>query len=190
MEFAAYGGEYREIQEKDMVTAMFEDNDINEIDPKAMLSDICDAFRGIENEVHYRDDSDYDYLTDNEVCLILSNPRGDNIFIDLRTEFTLSFAGYEGVFFPDEEGYKLMLGVIRGLIGGEFCAAVLTAASNGETASIIAPAEDAGKTASEIFPTEMLPEDFAENILEGGGTLRLCFWDQSRNRTEDIQPEA
>lgn len=161
---------------------------INEIDPKAMLPDICEAFRGIKTEVHYRDDSDYDYLIDNEVCLILLNPYGDNIFIDLRTEFTLSFAGYEGIFFPDEEGYQLMLGVIRGLIGGEFCAAVLTASSTGETASILTAAEEAEKAPSEIVPFEFLPENIAESLREGGGTLRLSFWDQKKNRSMNVPP--
>ncbi|MFQ9147362.1 MAG: hypothetical protein ACLR5G_03485 [Eubacteriales bacterium] len=78
----------------------------DELDPKGMISELCEAFPGVQTEIHYRDDDEYDYLVDDEVCVVFINPCGDNISVDLRGEFTLTCGGEEDVFFPDEEALR------------------------------------------------------------------------------------
>ena len=78
----------------------------DELDPKGMISELCEAFPGVQTEIHYRDDDEYDYLVDDEVCVVFINPRGENVSVDLRGEFTLTCGGEEDVFFPDEEGFE------------------------------------------------------------------------------------
>lgn len=39
----------------------------DELDPKGMISELCEAFPGVQTEIHYRDDDEYDYLVDDEV---------------------------------------------------------------------------------------------------------------------------
>lgn len=80
----------------------------DELDPKGMISELCEAFPGVQTEIHYRDD---------EVCVVFINPRGENVSVDLRGEFTLTCGGEEDVFFPDEEGFEELCEEIRELLG-------------------------------------------------------------------------
>ena len=45
----------------------------DELDPKGMISELCEAFPGVQTEIHYRDDDEYDYLVDDEVCVVFIN---------------------------------------------------------------------------------------------------------------------
>ena len=89
----------------------------DELDPKGMISELCETFPGVQTEIHYRDDDEYDYLVDDEVCVVFINPCGENVSVDLRGEFTLTCGGEEDVFFPDEEGFEELCEEIRELLG-------------------------------------------------------------------------
>lgn len=49
--------------------------------------------------------------------MVFINPRGENVSVDLRGEFTLTCGGEEDVFFPDEEGFEELCEEIRELLG-------------------------------------------------------------------------
>ena len=80
-----------------------------EIRPMDKLQELQHLVKGPEITTHLSDEEGYDYLEKGNVCIEVQNPgKGDNLFLDIEDQFTLSFGEWDSRYAATEEDYRLL----------------------------------------------------------------------------------
>lgn len=149
------------------------------------LQEICDLLNHCKYEIHYRDDGEYNYLTELDVCITIPSPYSDEkMYLDLDEEFTLSWGAYHEHYSPDVSGYKNMLEMMNGILNNELCSATMY---YGETlkwlgSTFITRTESTELPVREIFSFIYKTREFKKKLDTNGGQVHYDFWNPAYNR--------
>lgn len=62
--------------------------------------ELCDLLSGYSYEIHQKDEGEYHYLEEDDICITVQNTDGSKVmYLDLEEEFTLSFGAFHEHFF-------------------------------------------------------------------------------------------
>ena len=173
---------------------LFKDKDVAR--HNGLIDDACDKLYCLEYflkdydyEVHTNADTDYDYLDDISYCITLRNAAGDEMFIDLEGEFTLTFQGWHSHYFCEQEWYEELKENIMAYLKNEMGA--VTFAVNGKwfgsttTEKPVETKEQALEIVANMYKGE---REFLRKIHREGVEVHSCFWDSSLNSIIKIEP--
>ena len=173
---------------------LFKDEELAQHD--GLINDACDKLYCIEHllrdydyEVHTNADPDYDYLDDISYCITLKNAAGDEMFIDLEGEFTLTFQGWHTHYFCEQESYEELKEDIMAFLKNEIGA--VTFMVNGKwfgdriTHKPIETKEQALETVTDMYKSQ---REFLRKIHRQGVEVCSRFWDTALNTTINIEP--
>lgn len=161
-----------------------------------LIDDACDKLyclehflRDFDYEVHTNADADYDYLDDISYCITLRNAAGDEMFIDLEGEFTLTFQGWHTHYFCEQEWYDELKEDIMAYLKNEIGA--VTFAINGKwfgsttTSKPVETKEQALEIVARMYRGE---REFQRKIHREGVEVHSSFWDSSLNSIIKLEP--
>ena len=173
---------------------LFKDKDVAR--HNGLIDDACDKLYCLEYflkdydyQVHTNADTDYDYLDDISYCITLRNAAGDEMFIDLEAEFTLTFQGWHTHYFCEQQRYEELKEDIMAYLKNEMGA--VTFAINGKwfgsttTEKPVETKELALEIVAKMYKGE---REFLRKIHREGVEVHSCFWDSSLNSIIKIEP--
>lgn len=161
-----------------------------------LIDDACDKLyclkyflRDFDYEVHTNADAGYDYLDDISYCITLKNDDGDEIFIDLEAEFTLSFQGWHTHYFCEQEWYEELKEDIMDFLNNKIGAVTFIVNGKWFGSSIarnpVENKEQALERVAKVFKGE---REFQRKIYREGVEVCVYFWDSFLNSIIKIEP--
>lgn len=77
--------------------------------PADKIQELQQILKGPEITTHLNDEEGYEYLEKGHVCMEVQNPgAGDNLFLDVEDQFTLSFGEWDSQYAATEADFKLL----------------------------------------------------------------------------------
>lgn len=147
----------------------------------------------VKYEVHRHDESEFNYLKDNEICVKIPNPYSERtMFIDLQDEISLFFGvEWHAHYYLTEEDYREFCETLSGFMKNELCsAAVFIGEDLRWGCSMLANRKSViEKSAEEIFADDE-PEDareFRQSWEEKGAEVHFRFWNPADDKTVVIE---
>ena len=150
---------------------------------KAFLKDYC-------YEVHTNADEGYDYLDDVSYCLTLRNTDGEELFIDLEGEFTLSYGGWHTHYFASDSEYECLKEDIISILTSKLGAVTLLVDGkwfgSSTTPSPITTKEQAIEKVRDVIDNT---REFVRKVHRKGVEVTCKFWDGKLDSVVVLAPE-
>ena len=160
-----------------------------EIEPAFKLFCLESFLKGYEYEVHTSADEGYDYLSDLSYCITLKNKDGDELFIDLEGDFTLTYGGWHTHYFATPEDYECLKDDISAILTNKMGTVTYVVAGKcfggSTTEQPITNKEEAIKKAKEMYGDI---KEFMQKIHDEGVELRCRYWNSVLNSNIVIAP--
>ena len=141
-------------------------------------------------EVHTNADEGYDYLDDVSYCLTLKNADGEELFIDLEGEFTLSYGGWHTHYFASNSEFECLKEDIISILTNKLGAVTLLV--NGKlfgsstTPSPITNKEQAIEKVRDVIDNK---REFIRKVHRKGVEVSCKFWDRKLDSVVVLAPE-
>lgn len=164
----------------DKIIELYDDD----IDPAEVLAELTELLKAYNPEIHTGKDSDYDYLGDGEFCIILKNQTGNELFIDLTDEFTVSFDYWHSHYFD----YESLKRCVFQLLNNERCVFIVFI---GERWMGSGTSEKPFETKAEVkeeMKDFLYRDESVQEARDNGVEARIVYWDESKNRTIRFAP--
>lgn len=141
-------------------------------------------------EVHTNADEGYDYLDDISYCLTLKNPDGEELFIDLEGEFTLSYGGWHTHYFASNSEFECLkkdiisiltnnLGIVTLLVNGKWL-------GRSTTPNPITNKEQAIRKVRDVIDNT---SEFIRKVHRKGVEVSCKFWNKKLDSMVILAPE-
>ena len=163
--------------------------DDDDIDPVYKLYCMKAFLKDYVYEVHTNADKDYDYLDDVSYCLTLRNADGEELFIDLEGEFTLSYGGWHTHFLATNSEFESLKEYILAILTNKFGAVTLSVDGKWIGSSTTTVPITQKKQAIEIV-LEVLGDtkEFLRKVNRKGVEVSCKFWDSGLDSTTTLSP--
>lgn len=164
--------------------------DDDDMDPVYMLYCMKDFLKDYVYEVHTNADEDYDYLDDISYCITLKNPDGEELFIDLEGELTLSYGDWHTHYYASYDEYERLKEDITSLFNNEF--GLVTFYVDGKwfggstTSNPITNKEFAIEIVKDVYGDI---KEFMRKINQKGVEVSCKFWDSKLNSSVTLAPK-
>lgn len=164
--------------------------DDDDIDPVYKLYSLRAFLKDYPYEVHTNADEGYDYLDDVSYCITLRNADGDELFIDLEGEFTLSYGGWHTHYFASNSEFECLKEDIISLLTNKMGAVTLQV--NGKwfgsstTSSPITNKEQAIEKVRDVIDNK---REFIRKMHRKGVEVSCKFWDRKLDSMVVLAPE-
>ena len=161
----------------------------NTLDKK---EELCALLRGHSYEIHQRDDGEYHYLGDGDICITVINAdeKKDNLYLDLDEEFTLTFGAFHNHYDCSQYGYNELVADLKGILESKIAAASIYHYYGGKLnwlgSCLISAEETECKTVRQIFQYVFNAKDFRNDLEQYGGEACYEFWDSRYDKTIKI----
>lgn len=100
----------------------YSEKDLIQVDPTTRVEALMQEFALFNPVLKRKSDEGYDWLEDDEcACIIIPNPAGHEIEIELAGEFTLYFGGTHCHYWAYESGYEDLILDVHDIIKGKMC---------------------------------------------------------------------
>jgi len=152
----------------------------NTLDKK---EELCNLLMNYLYEIHQKDDGEYRYLNDGDICITVINTDDDNkkIYLDLQEEFTLSFGAFHSHYESFQYGYDDLVTDLKGILENRIGAASIYHHYEGKLnwlGSLMISIEEAEtKTVKQVFHHVFHTKDFWNDLEQYGGEVWYEFWD-------------
>lgn len=161
----------------------------SEMNPTARLQEICSILKDYEFEVHKAGEADYEYLKEDSVCITILNPYADRkLYIDLDSEFTLSFHAFHSHYDASQEEYEFMMEQLREILSNHMGVAGIYygAEKNWLGSTCISKEEMQIRSVKDIFYHVYKTKEFKRKLKEYGGEVQYRFWNPADDQTITI----
>ena len=160
------------------------------IDPVYKLYSMKAFLKDYAFEVHTCVDEGYDYLDDVSYCITLKNAEGEELFIDLEGEFTLSYGGWHTHYLASNSEFECMkediisilnnkLGVVTLLVDGKWF-------GSSTTETPITTKEQAIEKVRDVIDKI---REFIRKVHRKGVEVSCKFWDRELDSVVILAPE-
>lgn len=162
----------------------------NTLDKK---EELCALLKDQSYEIHQRDDGEYHYLKDGDICITVINAdeKKKNLYLDLDEEFTLTFGSFHDHYECSQYGYNGLVADLKGILESKIAAASIYHYYGGKLnwlGSCLITAEEAEcKTVRQIFQYVFNAKDFRKDLEQYGGEACYEFWDSRYDKTIKIE---
>ena len=161
----------------------------NTLDKK---EELCELLHGYSYEIHQKDDGEYHYLEDGDLCITVHNTEGSKVmYLDLQEEFTLSFGAYHehfGCFLMD---YQQLTDEIKGILANKVASASIYCHYEEQLewmgSCTIAADEVEHKSVEQVFSYVYQIREFRDRLEKYGGEVHYIFWDSAYDRVINIE---
>lgn len=162
----------------------------DDIDPVYKLYSMKAFLKDYAYDVHTHSDEGYDYLEDISYCITLKNPDGEELFIDLEGEFTLSYGGWHTHYFASNSEFECLkediisiltnkLGAVTFFVDGEWF-------GSSTTTNPIVNKELAIEKVCDFLENA---KEFAKKVHQKGIEVSCKFWDSKLDSAIIIPPK-
>ncbi|MBR1499160.1 MAG: hypothetical protein IJ615_05965 [Bacteroidaceae bacterium] len=140
-------------------------------------------------EVHTSADEGYDYLDDVSYCITLRNADGEELFIDLESEFTLSYGGWHTHYLASNSAFESLKEDILAILTNKFGAVTLSVdgkwMGSSTTTEPITQKEQAIEIVLEVLGDT---KEFLRKVHRKGVEVSCKFWDSELDSTTTLAP--
>lgn len=141
-------------------------------------------------EVHTNTDEGYEYLDDISYCITLNNAEGNELFIDLEGEFTLTYGEWHTHYMATNDGYECLKEDILSILQNKWGIVVFIVdgkwfGSSTTEFPITTPKRAIGKV-EYVFGEA---KEFINEIQEKGVEIQCRYWDSSLDAIYQISPQ-
>lgn len=162
----------------------------NTLDKK---EELCELLKGFSYEIHLRDDDEYHYLKDGDICITLKNADKDKdkLYLDLEEEFTLTFGAFHNHYDCSQNGYDELVTDLNGILQSKIGVASIYHYYDGKLnwlgSRLISIEETESQTVKQIFQHTYHAKDFRNDLERYGGEACYIFWDSRFDKTIKIE---
>ena len=164
--------------------------DDDDIDPIYKLYCMKAFLKDYAYEVHTNADDGYDYLDDVSYCLTLKNADGEELFIDLEGEFTLSYGGWHTHYFASNSEFECLKEDIISILANKLGAVTLLVDGkwfgSSTTPSPITNKEQAIEKVRDVIDNT---REFVRKVHRKGVEVSCKFWDRKLDSVVVLAPE-
>lgn len=156
------------------------------------IEELCELLQGYTYEIHKKDDGEYHYLKDNNICITVlnSDENKDRLYLDLDEEFTLTFGTFHNHYECSQYGYEELVVDLIGILQSKIGVASIYHHYGGKLnwlGSCMISVEDVERlTVKQIFQDIYHIKDFRNDLAQYGGEACYEFWNPSYDKTVKI----
>lgn len=141
-------------------------------------------------EVHTNADEGYDYLDDVSYCITLRNADGEELFIDLEGEFTLSYGGWHTHYFDSNSEFECLKEDVMSILNNQLGSVTLQVDGKwfggSTTQSPITTKEQAIEKVRNVLGNT---REFVCKVHRKGVEVSCKFWDKELDSVVILAPE-
>jgi len=161
----------------------------NTLDKK---EELCALLKGCSYEIHQKDDGEYHYLKDGDICITVKNANEDkeDLYLDLDEEFTLTFGSFHDHYECSQDGYDQLITDLKGILESKIGVASIYYHYEGKLnwlgSCMISVEEIESQTVKQVFWHVFRTKDFRNKLEQYGGEACYEFWDFRLDKTIKI----
>ena len=154
--------------------------------------ELCELLSGYSYEIHQKDNGEYHYLEEGDICITVQNMDGSKVmYLDLEEEFTLSFGAFHAHFGCFLMDYQQLTDEIKGILANKVASASIYCHYEEQLewmgSCTIATDEVEHKSVEQIFSYVYRIREFRERLEKYGGEVRYEFWDSAHDKIMKIE---
>ena len=155
--------------------------------------ELCELLNGCSYEIHQKDDGEYHYLKDGDICITVRNSdeNKENLYLDLDEEFTLTFGAFHSHYECSQYGYEELVTDLKGIMESKIGVASIYHHYDGKLnwlgSRMISVEEAESQTVKQIFQHTYHTKDFRKDLEQYGGEAHYEFWDSRYDQTIKIE---
>lgn len=163
---------------------------MNTLDKK---EELCKLLKGYSYEIHQKDEGEYHYLKNSDICITVLNAdeKKEKLYLDLDEEFTLTFGAFHNHYECSQYGYDELAADLKGILESKIGIATIyhhcVEKSNWLGSCMISVEDTESQSVKQIFQHTFHTKDFRKKLEQYGGEVYYEFWDSRYDKTIKIE---
>lgn len=163
---------------------------MNTLDKK---EEFCKLLKGYSYEIHQKDEGEYHYLKNGDICITVLNAdeKKEKLYLDLDEEFTLTFGAFHNHYECSQYGYDELAADLKEILECKTGIASIyhhcVEKSNWLGSRMISVEDTESQSVKQIFQHTFHTKDFRKKLEQYGGEVCYEFWDSRYDKTIKIE---